>query len=774
MKLNIYLIFIISVLLLTGSPIYANIVINEIMSSNANTIQDEDGDTPDWIELYNRGDSTVKLQNWILTDNRNENKWLFPDIELAPDKYLIIFCSDKDNQGLIYLHTNFKLKSEGETIYLINNQGSVIDIMDAVELSTDVSYGRYPDGSKNLSKFMEPSPGESNNNNAILNTIEFSHKGGFYLNQFDLSINKVFPNEEIRYTTDGSEPIINSSLYREPIKIQNKNNTPNIFSMIRTNPENAPEGYIWKPPKNEVYKANVIRAATFKNGIKTSKIINATYFVDGNIFDCYSFPIISIITDSINLFGFDEGIYVPGKVHAENPNPTSYWGTGNYHERGDDWERPVHIEFFETDGRMALSQNIGIRIHGSGGRALPEKALRLYARSEYGQNIFNYQIFPEREKNDYKRLLLRNSGQDFLWTLFADALIQDLSKNTGIEYMAWRPSVVFINGEYWGIHNIRERYDEYYLADYCDVEPENIQIYDIDLMNNPYKNSHYNEMYEFISCHDLSDNDNFDVVTEYLDIDNLINYTIQKVYFGVYDWPGNNLLLWRADAPGSKWRWLSFDNDDGLMYVDFNSIEHITADSSEYWRNPPYTTYLFRKLMENENFRKKFFSTLELRMNTVFREDRILQRIDEFETLYEREIDEHIDRWGYPESKEYWLECIDRLKSFVIERRDYLNKYIDEYLENTNIDDNYDENALLLYPNPNRGIFDLVFDSRIHGKCIIKIFNVLGEEVYSEETNTYEGKRFITIKLPNISDGLYILKLINEDLVLTSKIVVNK
>ncbi|MFH1051850.1 MAG: CotH kinase family protein [bacterium] len=770
-----YAVICLLMLLTFSQELYPKIVINEIMSSNSKILQDEDGDFPDWIELYNSGDYTENLENWYLTDDAEEVKWRFPFVNLAPDKYLIIFCSDKDKFDGFNLHTNFKLNSEGETIRLLEKNLILVDKLNPVELTTDISYGRIPDGTNNFSLFFNPSPGKSNNNMTQMSLIEFSKKGGLYLYDFDLTISKALTDDDIYYTLDGSEPTDSSYLYTGPIRIKNKNGLPNIFSMIRTNPENAPESYRWLPPKGEVYKATVIRAAPFKKGVRSGKVISATYFVDPNIYNRYTFPIISIITDSLNFFGFNEGIYIPGKVHAENPETSWYWGTGNYHQKGDEWERPVYIELFEPDGKPGFSQDAGVRIHGSGGRALPEKSLRLYARSEYGKNTFQYQLFPQNNKTEFKRFILRNSGQDFLNTLFTDILIQDLSRNIGIEFQEWRPSIVFINGEYWGIHNIRERYDEYYLTDFCNAEPEDIEIFNQILFAVPSLSSHYNEMYQFIQNHDLADDDNFDVVSEYMDIYNFINYNVQKIFFAVYDWPGNNVRIWRPKVPGGKWRWLSFDNDDGFYYDSLNSINHITADSSDDWRNPPSSTFLFRNLIKNKNFRTKFFATLELRMNTVFRPERIVQRIEELKSIYKPEIDEHIARWNYPICREYWDACIENMKKFAVVRPDIVRQHVSDFLTTLDIDDDIqldDIFSISVYPNPSSGVINLDLLSPEIIFCNINVTNVLGQVVYTSDSKNYFYYFNSEIDLTEQPDGVYFINFKIDGKTYTKKVLI--
>ena len=161
-------------------------------------------------------------------------------------------------------------------------------------------------------------------------------------------------------------------------------------------------------------------------------------------------PVVSIISDSLCLFDYDSGIYVPGLNHDQNPTAGGVWGSGNYHLSGDDWERKAHVEFFSDSGQLELSQRVGIRIHGSGSRAYPQKSLRLYARKKYGESKFEFEAFPGIEKDEFDVLVLRNFGQDFVTGVAQDALASRLIKNLNQASLAYRGAITFINGEYWG------------------------------------------------------------------------------------------------------------------------------------------------------------------------------------------------------------------------------------------------------------------------------------------------------------------------------------
>lgn len=765
------------ILILSTQISKSKIFINEIMSSNTKTIADEEGDLPDWIELYNPDNSTVKLKGYGLSDSKdNIDKWTFPDIVFPPQSYLLIFASGKDKYSKSEIHTNFKIDVDGEPIIFSDNKGNIIDQILPIKLYSDVSFGRDPDGSNNYFRFITPTPKSSNKGSIQLDTLDFSQEGGYFLTDFHLEINVSNLDAKIYYTTDGSLPDSNSNLYIKPIKIRNRTKDKAIFSLIPTNSEDDPKDFRWKEPQGDIFKGTVIRACSYQNSSRTSIIYTNTYFVDANMYNRYLFPIISFSVDSLDLFGYNKGIYVPGKIHDEYPTQW-YWGSGNYFAKGDDWERKLHIEYFERDGKIAFSQDAGVRINGTGGRALPLKSLRLYARSEYGKSNFHNKLFPLRKNDKYKRFILRNSGQDFFWTMFADAFIQNVSVPLGIEFQDFRPVIVFINGEYWGIENMRERYDEYYFDENYKVKDENVQIFDNALLTFPYLSNNFNELCNFIKTHDLSDNFNYQYVSNYLDIENLQNYLTQKIYFGVFDWPGNNIKLWRDSVGNSKWRWISFDNDDGLMYDSLNSFAHITADSSKDWRNPPWSTFIFRNLMKNDEFKLGLFKSLELRMNTIFRSENLLKKIDEFKQLYEPEIEEHIRRWGFPEDLDDWNFYIQRMRNFVTDRKLYLTRFLkDMYNNNLRI---YKESDIIgnsiinIYPNPCSENLNFEIISKNKGRLQIFLYDMLGKEVINSVVKDFHIYYNTKINVSTMQGGMYFLIVKFDNEIVSKKIIIN-
>ena len=523
--------------------------------------------------------------------------------------------------------------------------------------------------------------------------LEASHGGGFYTQPFDL-IFETYEGCEIYYTLDGSLPTDKDILYTEPIAIKSRIGEKDVLTGIK----NISLG--WKMPKTESFKGTVIRSAVYFEGKAVSEIMTNTYFVDENIYSKYSMPIVSLTTDSDNLFDRFKGIYVLG-IRRENwlrKNPGVQVNNGtsaNYTARGSDWERPVHIEWYETDGSLGFSQNLGARINGGWSRCYPLKPLRLYARSEYdNKNKIEFEIFPGLQQSvsdktitEFKTFLLRNSGHDFVLTMFEDAMIQSLMENTHVDTQAYRPVIVFINGEYWGIHNARERQDEEYIESHYDMDED-----EIVLLENRHKLlhgeeediNHYLDMLKYIKSHNIEDKETYNYVKTMMDIDNYIDYNIIELYIVNLDWMGNNVKYWRKKTDvykplepyghDGRWRWLLFDTEAGFAYYDYNMIEYATIEGKQTGLNSDWATFLFRTLLQNKDFKNQFLTRYADLLNTNLNEDKILKRIDEMQEKIKPEMEEHINRWGYPNSLERWEENVDVLREFAVKRPEYVRR----------------------------------------------------------------------------------------------------
>ncbi len=502
----------------------------------------------------------------------------------------------------------------------------------------------------------------------------FSVAAGLYTEEFDLMLIAGDAKDRIYYTVDGSIPVPGNTTtyeYTSPIRIG--------YQPVREKPSNY-------------FCGTVIRAISINAEGLQSKTMTASYFVDSNIFNRYQLPILSIVTDKKNLYDAQIGIISPN----------------NLRNKGRLWERPIHFEYFDREGKLQVSMGAGIRLHGGATRDWAFKSFRIYARSEYDlQNQFEYNFFGDSvipaivksgEKkgktiSKFKRLILRNGGNEGTagdGILFRDVLTQALMTNTSLDLQAYAPAITFLNGEFYGIQNIRERQDEKYIEDHYDVDESEVVIYEFEydetgaqvpkISNGEDSDlEFYQRLLDFVREKDLSVKENYEQLKQWVDLENYVDYQIINIYGANRDWPGNNCKAWRVrteyrpDAPyglDGRLRFLLYDTDfcfglynSRAYYMDTLS-DAMKAGSTE-WPYQDGATFLFRKLLENETFKLYFCQRYLDLLNTNFDADSVNALVDRIAANYEGAIEEFRLRYGLLHD---WMKNIDTVKEFINKR----------------------------------------------------------------------------------------------------------
>lgn len=538
------------------------------------------------------------------------------------------------------MHTNFKLSCSGEDIILSDATGIMLDETIIPCMQTDISYGRQPDGSDNFFLFNQPTPNASNTATGFLDysadpVIDIN--GGFYDNEFTFGFIDTPADETIYYTLDGSIPDENSFSYSQPVTIDS---------------------------------TVVVRARGLEDGKIPSQTITESFFVDIDP----TLPVISLVSDPVNLFDDDYGIYALGP-NAQSTYP--YYGA-NFWE---DWERPINIQMFESDGTDAFHINAGVKIFGNYTRGLPQKSLAIYTRSQYDDSKIEYQIFPEKNIDEFDNIILRNSGNDWEWSLMRDALMTSLLQETGLDIQDYRPSIVYINGDFWGIHNIREKLNEHYLEANHGVDKDEIDMLEDNFLIIHGDNQHYLALLNFLENNDISIPDNYEYVCTQMDMENYLNYMTAELFFANKDWPGRNVKFWREQNNDSKWKWILFDTDFGFglgSSFDFNMLEFALEPNGPIYPNPPWSTFLFRRLVTNDTFVQDLVNLFADRFNSIFQTDILQAKILEMSGIIAPEMPDHFVRWDHTMAS--WENELLVLQYFASDRPGYVKQHImDEF-----------------------------------------------------------------------------------------------
>ena len=356
--------------------------------------------------------------------------------------------------------------------------------------------------------------------------VVFSAPGGFYEESFALQLFNVNTSNHIRYTTNGNRPDANSPLYSDSLYLdESLYSTSDIYTIV-----NCPETEFYLP--DSVQRCIVIRAAVFDgNDSCVSAVKTNSYFIRALGCDTHGLPAVSLCADSLDLFDYQRGIFVPGAwFDPLNPN----W-TGNYYQEGRDWERLMNIEFYELDN-SGINQQAGLRTHGGNGRRFQQKCVKIYAREEYGKKRFKHKFFENIPLNSFKHLVLKPFEASWGFSGVNDHICNQIAAQLNVEALASRPVLLFLNGEYWGVYYIHERPDERYLEDHLDVDIDNVNL--ISGWNPIIDHGtpiHFNEFYRWMETADLSDNEAFAYAETKMDMNNFIDYQIFELFINNED-----------------------------------------------------------------------------------------------------------------------------------------------------------------------------------------------------------------------------------------------
>ncbi|MFT5053368.1 MAG: hypothetical protein ACI97X_000378 [Oceanospirillaceae bacterium] len=751
-------------LLLCTSVFGQSVVINEFMSKNECTYEDEDGKTSDWIELFNTTENDIVIDGYMISDDDSDpNKWTFPQVTISANSYLLVFASGKGRITGPGLHTNFKISSSGEPLILSDSDGIILDYWQPIELHVDASYGRSPDGTGLKMVFDFPTPDASNNPNSKEDLV-FSHSSGIHPSTFNLDISC---SQTVRYTLNGALPDTGSSIFLNPILIH-QNGTHEI-SFIPTAPltfDSIPWldfEFGWKPPLNIQHKATVIKAGCFNNDKPSSQIVTQTYF---NRTLNFNMPVVAISTDPNDLFDFQSGIYVPGSAFDPN-NPE--W-TGNYFNKGRYWERDGHFEFFDTNGELAFQSNMGLRISGQKTRSAPQKSLRVYARCEYEKPTFEHDMFLSGSTIGFRNFVLRSSFTYWYQEncLFRDDFIQHVIGLDGtLDNQQSRPVATYLNGEYWGISALKETQDKYFLQRRYEVNPDSVDIIYSNLSltedGNP---DNYKELVDFVESNDLSNPVNFQIVEQQFDMDNYVTYLIFQLYFGNLDWPWNNVRIWRERGIGTKWRFLVYDLDATFSASLTDPFENlIEAD---------IPAMMFNELWQNSFFRESLLNRFTHHLATTFAPERLLPIFDEMASKYEPEVPDHINRWSNPANSSDWEASLEYHRQFIRDRPCAMAEFLKKQFNLTaiNFDCAYsnplDPPALFAIPNPTNGHLNIRVVFGLPTTGTFEVLNTMGEVCMTASGQSGNN----SISLSHLSSGLYVVRFRSKLTVLSTKIVV--
>ena len=640
------LLFLLTVLIGAVLPSHAQLIINEIMQSNIDCIMDDINEFPDsWVELYNAGDEAVMLGQFKLgVSNNAAEAWQLPSRTIGSHQYILLYC-DKEDTGH---HAPYRIDSgKSDGIWLFQN-GEIADCVLKLKKqpAPNIAYGRETDGSDKWGYQATPTPGAANCGKLcsdLLGDPVFSKPGQVFTNGGRIRLFITLPEGApegtvIRYTTDGSEPTAESPVFSPFFIGSTKVVRAKLFCDGYLSPRSTTHSYIFFPSE---------RALTL--------------------------PVVSIVTDDKYLNDPKIGIYVDGTYQS---------GTENYRF---DWRRPINFEYFETGGKASeLNQLCETRIQGGATRTNPLKSLAVYANKRFGEKRFSYEFFPDQKPGltEFKSIVLRNAGNDFDYLYLRDIIAQrTMASHADLDWQAWRPVIVYINGVYKGIENIRERSNEDNIyTNYDGLE-------DVDLVEN-WNDLKEGDM-EHLNAFKAFFNEHGHTMAEYekwMDCQEFINLMAMNAYYNNIDFPGNNIVLWRPRTDDGRWRFIAKDvdytmhlyNQDDYNYKYFDWLYWKEYDPNHNWGANDYeATRLFRRLMEDADFNREFIDHMAVYMGDFLNYEGTWKVWEPMYNQIKTEYPYH--RKLYNEWWPNYQDEMDKVKTWLKKRTNFMYQHLADY-----------------------------------------------------------------------------------------------
>ncbi len=567
----------------------------------------------DYIEIYNSTSSAVQLGGYTLAQNPGEVVFTFPDVTLKADGYLLVWCDGTTTpEGDSTLHAPFKLNVGGESVYLANETGRVVDFIETGKQKSGVSSGRLGSDTSQRRFFTSPTPGKANSGAwyaSYAPTPAFSSLGGYTEIGTQITIS-VPEGCTVYYTTNGVKPDKSSKVYSEGTVI-------------------------------EIKKTTVLKAIAVKADCLDSDVAAATYLVENP----HSLPVVSM--SGFGLIDERNGIMVEGIY--------------NNYLKG--WTREVHVEYYDENGVLGVEFNAGAEIFGQYSRKEDKKGVRLEVRERYGCSEVTYPFFTESVTgvNTFSSLLLRPSGQDQKRAMMRDEIVPEIIRGrVEVDYQEMRPCALYINGKYWGLYYIRERLDEDYLIRKYGYQEGKTDLIKSQIFVQAGSLSAYRKLEKYARENDLTKKEHYDYMASQIDFESLCDFWIVETFFSNTD--TGNIRCYRTE--GGKWRWMVYDFDWSMTkstykrdYIYKHCLEKSGHGSADF------SNVIIRKLLANAEFRDMFISRYCYHLNTTFDTDRCLAILDELADTIRDEVPRNAAVWGQP-GKNAWKNNVEFLQSF--------------------------------------------------------------------------------------------------------------
>lgn len=630
---------------LSFNYLIAQVIINEYSCSNVNTIADSFGEYEDWIELYNSGSSAVNLQGYYLSDNQNKpDKWSFPNVSINAGGRLLVYCSGRNTVAGSAVHTNFKLtQTKPERIIFSSPTLQQLENILLVPTQKNHSRGRTSDGAATWSLFTTPTPNAANANpkQEYATKPILSVQAGFYSSPQTVSITSPDAGVTIRYTLDGTEPTAVSTVYTAPLNIT---------------------------------QTTVVKAKAFSSNpdIPASFTETNTYFINVT----HSFAVLSVSGTNLDLlFGGNQTV------------------------------REGCVEYF-NDSLIFKSEATGtFDKHGNDSWAYQQRGVDFVAHDQFGDNYgILYKIFKTKNRKEFQRLIIKAAANDNYpfetgGAHIRDSYVHHLSQTgkLNLDERSWAPVILYMNGQYWGVYDVREKVDDHdFIEHYFDQGEFDIQFLKTwgatwSEYGGAQAQTDWNTLRNFITSNNMAIQANFDHVDSLYNWKSLVDYFCINSYSVCMDWLNWNTAWWRGLNPNGdkkKWRYTLWDMDATFgHYINYTGIPDQSANAdpcnADNLPNPGGQghTQILNALMANPTFKQYYISRYIDLGNTVFSCTNMLNLLDSMIAVIAPEMPGQIAKWGG--SMAGWQNNVQQLRNFIQQRCVAISQGINDCYQTT-------------------------------------------------------------------------------------------
>ncbi len=580
----------------------------------------------DWIELYNGSGSPMRLTGWSITDDpERPDKFKLDSFSISAGGYAVITCDSGASKGSG--RAPFSISNTGDTIYLFDPEGAVRDVFETGATTVGMTSGREHLSQLGERRFFASATRGYENASPILGCVsepDFSVASLFHSSSFKLALSCVTSGAEIRYTTDGSNPTKSSRLYSGPITISSN---------------------------------TVVKARAYLEGHAASPVTAHTYIFR----DPHSLPVVSISLSSSDFSSMYTAVMSENGGVKHGPEVACY------------------MEYY-IGGKRAISSGAGVRVSGASTSVYPQKSLGLYFRAGYGRSSLDFPLFDGCKVSSFRSLVLRNGGQDAYNARIRDSYLSRICRGMNIDVAAFRPVVVYINGEYRGVYDLKENLNEDYLVSHYGIKRSTVDI----IKRNGYclagDNSTWYHMLNMCKTMDFSSQANFNKLAELVDTDSIIDYLIARTYF--YDGDMFNQKYWHTRDNKLKWRAVFYDSDYAMSgNSPAGNILPLYFRREGVSSAHGFITQMdiFCALNQNKAWRDKFITRYIYYVKYVFGKDKALSILDKLAAEYRPEMRSHIARWHMPVSMDKWETEISSFRRCLSLRPKYALQYLKSY-----------------------------------------------------------------------------------------------